>query len=53
MTGLDFSRKFRLTKAEDYQYVFANAQRFGNHNFTLLVKLASVSESIVLDILNV
>jgi ribonuclease P protein component len=38
MTGLDFSREFRLTKAEDYQYVFANAQRFGNHNFTLLVR---------------
>ncbi|RVU83687.1 ribonuclease P protein component [Leucothrix sargassi] len=38
MTDYNFSRKLRLTKAEDYEYVFANAKRFGNHNFTLLVR---------------
>jgi len=38
MTESNFSREFRLIKAEDYQYVFANAKRFGNHNFTLLVR---------------
>ena len=38
MTRLNFSRESRLIKAEDYQYVFANAKRFGNHNFTLLVR---------------
>lgn len=38
MTGQNFSREERLLSAEQYQYVFANARRFGNPNFTLLVR---------------
>ena len=38
MTGQNFSRYDRLINADDYQYVFANAKRFGNSNFTLLVR---------------
>ena len=42
MTGQSFSRMYRLTNAADYQYVFANAKRFGNPNFTLLVRANSL-----------
>jgi ribonuclease P protein component len=38
MTGQAFCRQYRLTKAEEYQYVFDNARRFGNPAFTLLVR---------------
>lgn len=38
MTGQKFQRIDRLSNADDYQYVFANARRFGNKNFTLLVR---------------
>ena len=38
MTGQNFSRDDRLTSADEYQYVFADARRFGNPNFTLLVR---------------
>ncbi|PID44977.1 MAG: ribonuclease P protein component [Proteobacteria bacterium] len=38
MTGQSFQRQDRLTKAEEFQYVFANARRFGNTNFTLLTR---------------
>ncbi|MCL4170138.1 UNVERIFIED_CONTAM: hypothetical protein GTU68_057215 [Idotea baltica] len=39
MTGLTFSKTDRLSNQAEYQYVFANARRFGNHNFTLLVRI--------------
>ena len=42
MTGESFSREYRLTNAADYQYVFADARRFGNPNFTLLVRANSL-----------
>lgn len=42
MTGQAFSRDYRLLKAADYQYVFASARRFGNPNFTLLVRTNSL-----------
>ena len=42
MTVQSFSRDYRLTKAADYQYVFADAKRFGNPNFTLLVRANSL-----------
>ena len=45
MKKLNFSRELRLIKAEDYQYVFANAKRFGNHNFTLLVRKNDVGHA--------
>lgn len=38
MTGQSFSREQRLLTAEHYQFVFAKARRFGNPNFTLLVR---------------
>jgi len=38
MSGQTFSRDCRLTDSGDYQYVFADARRFGNPNFTLLVR---------------
>ncbi len=33
-----FSRDKRLLSADHYKNVFAKAQRFGNHSFTLLVR---------------
>ena len=39
MTIQSFSREYRLINAADYQYVFADARRFGNPNFTLLVRM--------------
>ena len=42
MTGESFSRAYRLTAAADYQHVFADASRFGNKNFTLLVRKNSL-----------
>jgi len=42
MMGQNFSRQYRLTHADDYQYVFAKARRFGNRNFTLLVRANSL-----------
>ena len=38
MTGKSFGQAYRLLCAEDYQYVFDDARRFGNRNFTLLVR---------------
>lgn len=38
MTGQAFKRDDRLLKAEEFQYVFADARRFGNKNLTLLVR---------------
>lgn len=35
---LSFQRELRLLTAENYQTVFADAQRFGNHSFTLLAR---------------
>lgn len=35
---LSFERNLRLLTAENYQAVFASAQRFGNHSFTILVR---------------
>lgn len=34
-----FPRAFRLLTAKQYSHVFANARRFGNQSFTLLVRL--------------
>jgi ribonuclease P protein component len=34
-----FTRELRLLDAKQYKYVFAKAKRFGNNNFTLLVRL--------------
>jgi len=42
MSGQSFSRDYRLSNAADYQYVFADARRFGNANFTLLVRANSL-----------
>jgi ribonuclease P protein component len=39
MLGRTFSRKLRLLTAEQYSHVFADARRFGNQSFTLLVRL--------------
>jgi len=33
-----FTRELRLLTAAQYKYVFSDAQRFGNHCFTLLVR---------------
>jgi len=38
-----FERNLRLLSAEDYQFVFASAQRFGNHSFTILVRENSLN----------
>lgn len=43
MTGQTFSRDYRLLKPADYTYVFADAKRFGNPNFTLLVRANNLS----------
>jgi ribonuclease P protein component len=34
-----FTRELRLLDAADYKYVFAKSRRFGNQNFTLLVRV--------------
>jgi len=39
MLGRTFSRELRLLTAEQYSHVFADARRFGNQSFTLLVRL--------------
>lgn len=36
--GQSFERGLRLLTADNYQAVFASAQRFGNHSFTVLVR---------------
>lgn len=38
-----FTRDIRLLTAAQYKYVFTDAQRFGNHCFTLLVRKNTVS----------
>ncbi|HFC93245.1 MAG TPA: ribonuclease P protein component [Leucothrix mucor] len=39
MVGCTFRRELRLLTAEQYSHVFADARRFGNQSFTLLVRL--------------
>jgi ribonuclease P protein component len=39
MSVRTFPRKLRLLTAKQYSYVFADARRFGNQSFTLLVRL--------------
>ena len=41
--GRSFSRDLRLLSAESYKNVFARAQRFGNHSFTVLVRTNDLS----------
>ncbi len=38
-SGQTFPREVRLLSAKQYSYVFADARRFGNQSFTLLVRL--------------
>ena len=38
-SGQTFPREVRLLNAKQYSYVFADARRFGNQSFTLLVRL--------------
>ncbi len=38
-SGQTFPREVRLLNAQQYSYVFADARRFGNESFTLLVRL--------------
>ncbi len=38
MLGQTFTRELRLLTAKQYSYVFADARRFGNRSFTLLVR---------------
>ncbi|HFD33338.1 MAG TPA: ribonuclease P protein component [Gammaproteobacteria bacterium] len=38
-SGQMFPREVRLLNAKQYSYVFADARRFGNQSFTLLVRL--------------
>lgn len=38
MSSASFSRELRLLDAKQYKYVFSKARRFGNNNFTLLVR---------------
>ncbi|MCK5897189.1 MAG: ribonuclease P protein component [Cocleimonas sp.] len=39
MIGHTFPRELRLLTAKQYSFVFADARRFGNQSFTLLVRL--------------
>jgi len=43
MLGQTFTREQRLLTAKQYSHVFADARRFGNHSFTLLVRVNDVS----------
>lgn len=40
-----FTRELRLLDAAQYKYVFAKARRFGNQNFTLLVRVNEESHA--------
>jgi ribonuclease P protein component len=40
-----FKRDIRLLTAANYTYVFTDAQRFGNHCFTLLVRKNTTSHA--------
>jgi len=40
-----FTRELRLLDATQYKYVFAKARRFGNQNFTLLVRVNEESHA--------
>lgn len=40
-----FTRELRLLDAAQYKYVFAKARRFGNQNFTLLVRKNEVDHA--------
>ena len=42
MLGQTFTRELRLLTAKQYSYVFADARRFGNQSFTLLVRVNDV-----------
>ena len=39
MPGQAFQRDLRLLTAKQYSHVFSDARRFGNHAFTLLVRV--------------
>ncbi len=39
LLSASFTRELRLLNAKQYKYVFAKAKRFGNNNFTLLVRV--------------
>ncbi len=37
-TSQNFSKEFRLLKPKEFSHVFANAERFANRNWTLIVR---------------
>jgi ribonuclease P protein component len=39
MLGQTFPRELRLLTAKQYSHVFADARRFGNQSFTLLIRV--------------
>ena len=40
-----FTRDLRLITAAQYQYVFSDARRFGNHCFTFLIRENTISHA--------
>jgi ribonuclease P protein component len=43
--SVSFQAELRLLDAAQYKYVFAGARRFGNRNFTILVRKNEVSHA--------